>query len=115
MSHPPKQVLEVWKGNTFRRDFRLSSKVGNVTTPIDLTGSTIVLTVTWGAAIGLAKSFTSFPDGEDGKFSIDLTVEDTRLLPLGQIARYEIERQIGSEQKTLLCGTFNVGGWNNVD
>lgn len=114
MAHPPRQVLDIWKGNTFRQEFVLKSKQGDVSTPIDLTGSTIILTVT-GGLDSFIKVFNDLPDAANGKFEIYLTVEETRLLPIGQVAKYEIERQIGLEQKTLLCGSLNVGGWNNVD
>lgn len=129
MAKPPNMLLDVWKGNTFRR--RFASKQKNTTTgalsPVDLRGSTMVLTVAWAAgtqngvtwlAGTLRKEFPlalDSPSAELGEYEITLTVEETRRLPIGQIAKYEIERWMGDEQKTVLYGTFRVGGWVNDD
>jgi hypothetical protein len=86
----------------------------------DLTGSDLYLTVAVRDAIVISLSTVANP----GRFAIDLatgkitwapTVAETRLLPLGGISRYELERRSGTAQGNLVAGSICVSGGINPD
>lgn len=79
-----------------------------------LTGSTMKLTVMWDGAeeplvpdidVDLATSIVTW----------NYTTDDSRSLPLGRLARYEIERWIDDTQQTLIRGFFIASDGNNPD
>lgn len=114
---PSRSDIDVWKGNTLSRIFRLKS---DATTPIDLTGSTFIFRVVdksnelvrYSSADG---DELGVPTPANGEVVLLMPVSDTRLLPDGSVARYELERRVGSEQTTILYGMLNVEGWANDD
>ncbi|WP_293862511.1 hypothetical protein [uncultured Alsobacter sp.] len=114
---PARSDLDVWKGNTFARTFRLTT---DDTTPLDLTGSVFVFRVVdSGAEIIRYESGTddelAVPTPANGEVNLLMPVAGTRTLPEGSVARYELERRIGLEQTTLLYGLLVVTGWANDD
>ncbi|WP_424363609.1 hypothetical protein [Methylocystis parvus] len=86
--------------------------------PLDLTGSTIIFRAVWDGG-SLSKSSPSsgitISDPTTGAISIALTVANSRALPEGKVAKYEIERRIGGAETTLLLGYLNVVNWGAND
>lgn len=113
---PSKYDIDVWRGNTLSRTFRLKNPDGSL---LDLTGSTFVFRAINGSAELLrAESPTtelSVPTPANGEVVLALAPADTRLLPDGKTARYELERRVGAEQTTILYGYLNVASWANDD
>jgi hypothetical protein len=110
---PAQFQLEVWRGNTFSQMFRFVTVSNGVTTPVDLTGSTIVFRAAWSA--GSINKDLTITSASQGQATLALTVEETRLLPSGASADYEIERRIGGNQTTELFGKLIVAGGINND
>ena len=112
---PGETNLSVRKGNTFQTTFRF--KVG-ADTALDLTGSTLVFRAAWSGGeirkTGPSSDF-AIPTPTNGEATLTLTVAETRTIPNGAIAKYEIERRVGSEQTTLLFGMMVVSEWINDD
>jgi hypothetical protein len=112
---PGEKNLAVWKGNTFATTFRF--KV-DADTALDLTGSTLVFRAIWaGGEIRKTgpSSDIAVPTPANGEATLNLSVADTRLIPSGAIAKYEIERRISGAQTTLLYGTLVASEWVNDD
>jgi hypothetical protein len=113
---PPFRRITVWAGNTL--DFGLEFR-GEDGQPFDLTGSELVFRAERETYL-LRKSSAddgsgiSIVDPTGGKATLHFTVEETRAMPLGAL-RYEIERWILTEQRTLLYGEFQVNKWVNDD
>lgn len=108
---PGQANIEVWKGNTLSRTFRF--KVDE-TTPLDLTGSTLVFRALWSGGNEIRKNLT-VATPVNGEAVLDLSVVETRSLPNGAVAKYEIERRMGGAQTTLLYGTLVATEWVNDD
>ena len=47
---------------------------------------------------------------EDGVFPIELSVSETRSIPVSASASYEVEKHFGGEQETLLYGSVTAKG-----
>lgn len=114
---PSKLDIEVWKGNTLSRTFRLKAEGGSL---VDLNGSVFVFRVVNKAAeiiryVSASADELSVPTPENGEVVLLMPVADTRLLPDGAVARYELERRVGTEQTTVLYGSLVVKGWANDD
>lgn len=115
---PAQQSLSIWKGNTVSFPIRIQTRDGATLTPVNLTGSTLVFRAAWpngsirkeGAGQGFA-----ITNAAQGEATLAFTVEETRSLPVGNAARYEIERRIGGAQTTLLYGDLKVSEWVNDD
>ena len=87
-------------------------------TPFPVAGSEFVLTIRW--AGGSIRKSTAASDG----FALDAatselawspTLAETRLVPLGRLSRYEVERRIGGHQDPLITGSITGKGGNNDD
>jgi hypothetical protein len=85
----------------------------------DLTGTVFKLKVTWPGGAPITKS-----SDLDAELAVDLATSiltwnystaQSRSLPLGRIARYELERWIGGSQQSLIAGRFAVGPGANPD
>ena len=85
----------------------------------DLSGSVFKLRVSWPGGVDINKSSDVDPD-----LTVDLTTSilswnygtaTSRLLPLGRIARYELERWINATQQSLVTGRFVVSPGANPD
>lgn len=115
---PAQKNLEVWKGNTFALPISLKTRTNGVTTPVDLTGSILVFRAEWTG--GFLRKSTAIADGFSvldavaGSARLTLSVAETRALPVGRI-KYEVERQTGADQTTILFGELVVAGWVNDD
>lgn len=88
--------------------------------PFDLTGSTVLLFISWPGGTTIKRSSAVAESGlthggADGKISWHYSTEDSRALPVGRVARYEIERRIGSNQGRLLAGYITVEEGANDD
>ena len=83
--------------------------------PEDLTGSTIVFRAKNGSTEVLRKDSTDgiTVDAEAGRITIPITAAESRALP--PASRYEVERRIGSAQRTRLSGRLIVIGGVNDD
>jgi hypothetical protein len=115
---PASQVLEVWKGNTKTFPLRFKTKVGSVVTPINLTGCTLVYRAVWpDGALRKEGVGQGFPitDPANGEAELIFSVADTRALPTGSKAKYEVEVRSADEQVTRLYGHMNVSEWANDD
>lgn len=112
---PAQKNLSVWRGNTLDQVFWF--KTG--TTPIDLTGSTMVFTAVWtGGSLrkdNAGAGGFSITNAAGGEATLSLSVAETRAFPVGENVVYEIERWISGKQTTLLWGKLSVGGQVNVD
>jgi hypothetical protein len=63
-------------------------------------------------------------NSSDGGLTLDLatrrvtwayTPTESRMIPLGALCRYELERWIGGTQETWVYGSVTGAGGNNVD
>lgn len=100
--------LAMRRGNNPPVTWRFKGADGSA---FDLTGSVMVLAIVWSGG-----SIEKFSDGDDGLAHDDdggvltfaPTLAETRLLPVGRVARYEIERRIDGTQVTLVEGWVEV-------
>lgn len=114
---PAQKNLSVWKGNTFKLPLTISTLSNGVSTPMDLTGSSLVFRSIWsGGSLRKATGDSGFSivSAAAGTALLSLTVAETRTLPNGNV-KYEIERRVGSEQTTILFGELNCREWVNDD
>lgn len=86
----------------------------------DLTGSQLYLTIYYGDDGKIEKNTMDNPavmiiDLAQATLTWKQTVDETRLLPLGSLAYYEIERRIADKQGNLASGKVNVRGGRNND
>lgn len=106
--------FEVWRGNSYR--------VIGWNFPFDLTGSEIVLTIKW-RKWSLVKSTSdgglliedTVLEGESAPVVyFEPTIEESRQIPPGRLADYEVERRIDGEERTYVTGkVIGKGGGNN--
>jgi len=113
---PTKYDIDVWRGNTLSRTFRLKNADDS---PVDLTGSEFVFRVV-SASDELIRAespsaLLSVPTPANGEVLLALTPAETRLMSDGKTARYELEQRSGAEQTTIIYGFLNVTGWANDD
>jgi len=107
---PAQAPLPIWKGNTLTRTYRFRT---GPTQLLDLTGSTLVFRAAWLG--GEIRQNLAIAAPLSGEAELSLTVEQTRSIPTGDTARYEIERWIAGRQETLLFGKVVASEWVNVD
>lgn len=110
----------VWVGNTAPLRVGLTDESG----AIDLTGSVIVLTVTWldgslsrrsDDLTGVVTILDQVAPETRGYVRITFTPATTRLLPVGASIRYEIERRWSGLERTYLTGPIIAQTENNTD
>lgn len=120
MSGPAYYEWPVWAGNTAALRFGLTDDGGAV----DLTGSLLVLTVTWAGGsltrrsddlTGVVTILDQSAPMTKGYVRITLTPAETRLLPVGADIRYEIERRWIGLERTYLTGQIVAQTENNTD
>jgi hypothetical protein len=120
MSAPAYYEWSVWVGNTIALRVGLTDDGGAV----DLTGSIIVLTITWqGGSLTLRSddvtgSVTILDQVAPltrGYVHITLTPAQTRLLPVGAKIGYEIERRWSGAERSYLAGQIVAQTENNTD
>lgn len=117
---PAQWALAVWRGNSLDQKFRFKTRdAAGVETPLDLTGSILVFRATQAGASLLRVDTTGggfvITNAVGGEAELHLSVAESRLFPLGDLVRYEIERRIGGAQKTLLFGKVIASEWANDD
>jgi hypothetical protein len=116
---PPARVFEIWRGNSLDQHFRFLV-AGAPPAPADLTGDEIVFRIAWadGAiekSTAVADSGLAFVDAAIGEVALFLTVAETRQVPRGRAAKWEIERRRAGAQTTLAFGEVIAGDWINTD
>lgn len=77
-----------------------------------LSGSTFKLTIAWS---GMVITPPLAIDAATSTVQWNYSTDDSRGLPLGRQARYEIERWTGAIQQTLIRGHFVVSEGDNPD
>ena len=115
---PARHDLKIWIGANFSEDYEAINDDG---TAFDLTGSELVLRILDGDGTELLR-LTSASDDEieitddaGGEFTISMSYEQTRLMPLGRVARYELERRVSGSQESFLSGFVFAEGGDNDD
>lgn len=85
----------------------------------DLTGSTLYLTIYKGRTVLVDINTDDDPelvmDASDATLTWTPPIATTRILPLGRIAKYEVERRIGNSQGRLVAGSIIVEEGRNDD
>lgn len=115
---PAQENMSVWRGNTFRRVFRVKNADGSA---VNLTGQAMAFTVEVAGANVLTKrtdvggSGFTLSNAAGGEATLILTPAETRALAVGSDAIFELERRYGGEEKTVLSGRLVVNGGANVD
>jgi hypothetical protein len=110
MSIPAKIDRQIWRGtNGPRMIWKM---------PFDMTGDDWVLTITWNGG-SLERRISS------GGLSLDLTnkwviwpytADESRMIPLGNLSVYELERRAaGGEQRVYAYGRLEGCGGVNTD
>ena len=107
--------FEVWRGNSYR--------MAGWHFPFALDGSDIVLTIRWGGGEiirSLVAGGLEIADAEIDGATVPVvywtpTVAESRSIPAGRIARYEVERRVpDGEHRTYVQGyVVGVGGVNS--
>ena len=109
-------VIRLWRGTTRAIGWRLKDGNGDL---FDLTGSTFRLSIAATGVVLIAKNSES----ADG-LAIDVleatvtwtpTLVESRLIPLGRVANYELERRIGAAQEIVAWGQVEGLGGINAD
>jgi hypothetical protein len=113
---PASYDLPLWRGNNPQQVFRFRDAEGLFV----LTDERFILTVTYRGALILKKdtatSGSSFAiDTDASTLTWSPTVDETRMLPLGRVAKWELEKWKDGVQVTLLAGALIVSGGDNVD
>lgn len=84
-----------------------------------LVGSVFKLTITWPGGADIIKASDVNPelaiDFVNSVLAWNYTTAQSRSLPLGRIARYELERWIGGTQQSLVVGGVAVELGTNPD
>lgn len=113
---PAQYTLRLWRGNTEPLAFRFKQANGD---PFDLSGSTLILKIDFDSGVLIKSSAQGdwvIDDPASGEARVTLSAADTRSICGGvRPARFEIERHVGDEQRTLLFGKVVVEGGTNVD
>jgi hypothetical protein len=108
-------MISIWRGTTRPIGWRFKDAAGAL---FDITGSTFLLSISARGAVIITKT-----SGEAG-FVMDVpastvtwtpTVDESRLIPEGAIASYELERRISGGQEILVSGPIEGMGGINAD
>lgn len=110
---PTTKDISIWRGNTETFPVEVKARVGANIVAVNLTGSTLQFRAQWEGG-SLVKDLV-ITDAALGLAELRLSKTETRGVPQGNTARYEIERRVGAEEKTLLYGRFVAGGGLNTD
>lgn len=89
----------------------------NGATPTDLTGSQMVFRASFpgGAYVKRTDDSTMVMRPTVGEIDVELSHEETRVLPIGNYTKWELERRIGGRQFTIAVGTISVSEGSNID
>jgi len=107
----PTYDLCLRQGNDKSLEFHLISDDG---TPFDLTGSTLIFTAQKSDGTEMEKTIVP-TDVAGGVFVLSFTTAETREFTPGRFNQWEIERQIGGSEETLIAGYMNVREGMNTD
>lgn len=100
--------IRITQGNDWDFPATVSTRLNDVTTPIDLTAATIVGTVRPNYTSGVIVSMTVTPVNlAQGQFRLTLTDTQTNSLPVGALV-YEVTITISGFTTTYLAGNFIV-------
>lgn len=110
---PTNRNISVWRGNTETIPVQVKTKVAGVSTAVNLTGSTLNFLAQW-AGGSLAKVL-DITDEVLGLAELPLTAAETKSFPASVAINYEIERRVGSSQRTILYGKVVANGGINSD
>ena len=109
-------VIRIWRGTTRPVGWRLKDGDGDL---FDLTGSTFQLSIAAAGVVLLAKNSANADglaiDVPNATVTWTPTLAESRLIPLGRVASYELERRIGSAQEILAWGQVEGFGGINAD
>jgi hypothetical protein len=108
--------IDVYIGEDLTLDLEIQN---DDLTVFDLTGSELVWRIFDTAELVRATSTDAveviISDAHLGIVSLALSSTQTRTIPLGRKARYEIERRIDGVQSVILCGYLTGAGGVNDD
>lgn len=110
---PQTSDIKVWVGSTPTYFFRPKHKTTGVyLTAEELEGSTFIFrAVTPGGAEILRKALSPVAD----RIPLSLSAEETRLIKLGRLCRYELERRIADQQEPWRAGYLIGSGRGDND
>lgn len=110
----------ITRGENRPLQWRFKSKLEDGSTPLfDMSGSELVLTIK-----ALSRTIRKSTVDDADTFVMDVetaiakwtpTPEETRSLPVGNVARYGLERRIGDYQRVLVAGALSVKDAPNDD
>lgn len=109
---PRERLLKIWKGNHVSFELAMER---------DLTGAELVFRAAWRNNGVLRKTSADqvsgfvIDDAEDGIATLSFTPEETRLVPSGSLARYEIEMRKDGVETSLYYGLIKATEWANDD
>ncbi|HWJ76441.1 MAG TPA: hypothetical protein VNX29_25020 [Kaistia sp.] len=109
---PLRVDLSIWRGNN------APALIWTLPDEIPITGAAFFLTVAAAGTLLLARDTTSGTlalDAVTRQLRLDYTTAESRLIPAGQIAEYEIERRNAGLEITELYGFMTGLGGLNTD
>jgi hypothetical protein len=110
---PTQKDITIWRGNTETIPVELKTRVGATVEAVNLAGSTLHFRAEWVG--GFLTKDLEITNTALGLANLRLTKTETRDVPQGSHARYEIERRLGADQKTILYGRLVASGGINTD
>lgn len=105
--------ISIRQGDAF--DFSATLKSGS--SPVDLSGYTSEMVITWAAKPGLVAGEVNLSMdalGDDGVIGAHLTAEQTGAMPVGgrvvdgALIRYQLRISSGGDPQTILAGNVDV-------
>ncbi|SHF51975.1 hypothetical protein SAMN02745157_2286 [Kaistia soli DSM 19436] len=109
---PVRNDMSIWRGNN------APALVWTLPEEIPITGSAFFLTIGASGSLLVAKDTTSgslLIDPTSRELRWDYTTAESRLIPAGQIAEYEIERHTAGVEITEIYGFMTGLGGLNTD
>ena len=110
---PTQKDITIWRGNTETIPVEVKARVGATVAVVNLTGSTLHFRAEWVG--GVIVKDLDIIDAPLGLAELRLTKAETRGVPQGAPALYEIERRVGTEEKTIAYGRLIASGGLNTD
>jgi len=109
-------VIKIWRGTTRPVAWRLKQGDGSL---FDLAGSSFRLSIAASGATLISKN-SDAADGlaiDEGAATVTYTpsLAESRLVPLGRLASYELERRIDGAQEIVAWGQIEGLGGSNAD
>jgi len=102
--------ISLWRGNSETIEFRFLDSSG-APDPVAVSGSTFIFIIVDQRGVEIINK-TATPVG--AVVSISMSPTETRMVPVGALCQYELERRIGTEQETWLYGqVIGMGGAND--